>query len=75
MNPVPLFLIVVTLPMLLGGCDRLSMIGKEPVAEAKPELEGVNEEELEARDGIAYLKGTQSPNNGPWIRVIANYAR
>ena len=31
MNPVPLFLIIVTLPLLLGGC------GKEPVVEVKPE--------------------------------------
>ena len=34
---------------------------EEPVAETKPKLEGVNEEELEARDGIAYLKGTETP--------------
>ena len=61
MNPVPLLLIVVTLPLLLGGC------GEKP--------DGVNAEEVEDRDGIAYLKGTQSPNNGPWIRVIVNYAR
>ena len=31
MNPVPLFLIIVTLPLLLGGC------GEDPVAEVKPE--------------------------------------
>jgi len=30
MNPVPLFLIIVTLPLLLGGC------GEKPVAETKP---------------------------------------
>ena len=32
MNPVPLFLIAVTLPLLLGGCGV-----EEPVAENKPE--------------------------------------
>ena len=31
MNPVPLFLIIVTLPLLLGGCGV-----EEPVAEVKP---------------------------------------
>ncbi len=30
MNPVPLFLIIVTLPLLLGGC------GEKPVVEVKP---------------------------------------
>ena len=30
MNPVPLFLIIVTLPLLLGGC------GEKPVADVKP---------------------------------------
>ncbi len=30
MNPAPLFLIIVTLPLLLGGC------GEKPVAETKP---------------------------------------
>ena len=67
MQNLILFAVLVTLPLLLGGCDRLSMIGKEPVAEAKPELEGVNEEELEARDGIAYLKGTETPYTGKQI--------
>ena len=31
MNPVPLFLIIVTLPLLLGGCGE-----EDPVAETKP---------------------------------------
>ena len=33
MNPVPLFLIIVTLPLLLGGCGGDK---NEPVAETKP---------------------------------------
>ena len=32
MNPVPLFLIIVSLPLLLGGCGK-----EEPVADIKPE--------------------------------------
>ncbi|MDC0201162.1 hypothetical protein OAK04_02100 [Verrucomicrobia bacterium] len=58
MNPVPLFLIIVTLPLLLGGC------GEKHVSEVKPELEGVNAEELEEREGIAYLKGSDTPYTG-----------
>ena len=52
MNPVPLFLIIVTLPLLLGGCGE--------------KHEGVNLEELEiigdALNEIAYHKG--SPYTG-----------
>ena len=33
MNPLPLFLIIVSLPLLLGGCGEK----EEPVAETKPE--------------------------------------
>ena len=45
-----LLLLAISLPLLLGGC------GEKPVADVNPELEGVNTEELEERDGIAYLK-------------------
>ncbi len=62
MNPVPLFLIIVTLPLLLGGCGV-----EVPVTETKPKTEVVNEYELEARDGIAYLKGTETPYTGKQI--------
>ena len=72
MNPVPLFLIILTLPLLLGGCDRLSMIGKEPVAEAKPELEGVNQDELVLRDGIVYLKGSDTSYTGKVYGLYEN---
>jgi len=42
MNPVPLFLIIVTLPLLLGGC------GEEPVVEVKP----VEEKVLEVKEEV-----------------------
>ena len=58
MNPVPLFLIIVSLPLLLGGC------GEKAVAETKPELEGVNIKELEERQGIMHLKGSDTPYTG-----------
>ena len=41
MNPVPLFLIIVTLPLLLGGCGEKATV--EPVAEVKPVEEKVQE--------------------------------
>jgi len=68
MNPLPLFLIIVSLPLLLGGCGEKEPVTdvkpEEPVAETKPKTEGVNEEELEERDGIAYLKGSNTPYTG-----------
>ena len=90
MNPVPLFLIIVTLPLLLGGCGEKSspegskstsvnqtalseeVKPEEPVAEAKPELEGVNEEEIEEREGIIYLNGSDTPYTG---KVFMLYAK
>ena len=42
MNPVPLFLIIVTLPLLLGGC------GEKPVAETKP----VEKKVLEVKEKV-----------------------
>ena len=44
MNPVPLFLIIVTLPLLLGGC------GEKPVAEVKPVEEKQREVKEEAKN-------------------------
>ena len=60
MNPVPLFLIIVTLPLLLGGCGE--------------KHEGVNLEELEISgdifNEIAYHKG--SPYTGKSINYYEN---
>ena len=60
MNPAPLFLIIVTLPLLLGGCGEK----EEPVAEVKPESDSVNAEELEERESIMYLKDSETPYTG-----------
>ena len=62
MNPVPLLLIIVTLPLLLGGCGEKATV--EPVAEVKPKLEGVNLEELEEIESIWYLKDSETPYTG-----------
>ena len=58
MNPVPLFLIIVTLPLLLGGCGE--------------KADGVNAEEVEDRDGIAYLKGSDTPYAGKCHQLYEN---
>ena len=67
MIPVPLFLIIVTLPLLLGGCSI-----EEPVTETKLELEGVNAEELERRRYITYRKGSDTPYTGKAYSLHAN---
>ena len=84
MNPVPLFLIIVTLPLLLGGCGEKPVADvkpeepvaetkpEEPVAETKPELEGVNYFELEERKGITYIKGSYSPYTGKAYKFYEN---
>ena len=94
MNPVPLLLIIVTLPLLLGGCgEKKESVGEvnpveekqevkeeakleEPVAETKPELEGVNEKELEYRVEsdyeIIYLKDSDAPYTGKVFRLHEN---
>ena len=68
MNSVPFILIIVTMPLLLGGCGVeepvVEVKPEEPVAETKPELEGVNWDELERRGIIWYLKGSDTPYTG-----------
>ena len=68
MNPVPLFLIILTLPLLLGGCGEK----EEPVAEVKPESDSVNAEELEERESIMYLKDSETPYTGKSFRSHSN---
>ncbi|MBD29271.1 MAG: hypothetical protein CMO38_08485 [Verrucomicrobiaceae bacterium] len=71
MNPVPLFLIIVTLPLLLGGCGEKDKV--EPVAEVKTEIQSVNQKETEIRNnGILYLKGSDLPYSGKTFRLHIN---
>ena len=86
MNPVPLFLIIVTLPLLLGGCgEEESVVETKPVeekqqevkteesvAETKPKLEGVNFDELELRGDFFYLKGSDTPYTGKFFELYEN---
>jgi len=89
MNPVPLFLIIVTLPLLLGGCGEKPVVEvkpveekvlevkeevktEEPLAETKPKPEGVNREELEQRESIWYLIGSDTPYTGKSFELYDN---
>ena len=58
MNPVPLFLIIVTMPLLLGGCGE--------------KHEGVNVEELGQRESIWYLKDSETPYSGKFYALHPN---
>ena len=68
MNPVPLFVLAISLPLLLGGCEKLTV---EPVAVQKA-IEGVNAEEVEEREDIVYLKGSDTPYTGKVFRFHEN---
>jgi antitoxin component YwqK of YwqJK toxin-antitoxin module len=65
------FVVLAALPLLPGGCG-VEKPKVEPVAEVKPQLEGVNNEELEFNgvDGIAYHKG--SPYTGKTYSLHPN---
>ena len=56
MNPLPLFLIIVTLPLLLGGCGEKI----------------VTVEELEVREGIYYLRGSNIPFTDTYMTFHEN---
>ena len=77
MNPVPLFLIIVTLPLLLGGCGEKATV--EPVAEVQPVEEKVIEvkfiefKEIEKRDdGLWYRKTVETPYSGGAFTLHSN---
>ena len=77
MNPVPLFLIIVTLPLLLGGCGEKAIV--EPVAEVQPVEEKVIEvkfiefKEIEKRDdGLWYRKTVETPYSGGAFTLHSN---
>ena len=70
MKNLLLFALLLTLPLLLGGCGEKPTV--EPVAEVKPKYinpEGINYKELEFRgvDEMAYHKG--SPYTGKTFDV------
>ena len=84
MNPLRLLVLLVSLPLLLGGCGEKESVGKvkeevkpeEPVAETKPKLEGVNQDELERRgefpNFIYFIKGSDTPYTGKFYGLYEN---
>ena len=68
MNPLRLLVLLVSLPLLLGGCEKFTV---EPVAVQKA-IEGVNAEEVEEREDIVYLKGSDTPYTGKVFRFHEN---
>jgi antitoxin component YwqK of YwqJK toxin-antitoxin module len=58
MKSAPLFVVLVSLPLLLGGCGEKS---KE-----------VNQDELEEREGIIYLKGSDTLYTGKAYELYEN---
>ena len=70
MKTLHLFAVLVTLPLLLGGCGE--KITVEPVAEVGPQLDGVNLDQLEKREGIQYLSGSDTPYTGKAFALYEN---
>ena len=57
MNPLPLLLLAISLPLLLGGCG---------------EKEAVDHKLIEERDGIAYFLDSDTPYTGKTISLYKN---
>ena len=58
MNTLPLFLLAISLPLLLGGCGE--------------KHEGVNQKALELREGVNYLKYSDIPYTGKSFKLNKN---
>ena len=83
MNPLRILVLIVTLPLLLGGCGGDK---KEPVAETivDPIVNLLSKEELaraydfnklEEREGLEYLKGSETPYTGIGFELYENGQR
>ena len=68
MNPLRLLVLLVSLPLLLGGCGEKL----EVTDETKPKLKSVNYGELEQREGIYYLKDSDTPYTGKSFEFYDN---
>ena len=71
MKPLRLLVLLVSLPLLLGGCGEKD----EVTDETKPKLKSVNYGELEQRESIWYLKGSETPYSGKAFRWGGEYQR
>ena len=73
MNPVPLFLIIVTLPLLLGGCGEKPVAEVQPVEEKVIEVKFIEFKEIEKRDdGLWYRKTVETPYSGGAFTLHSN---
>ena len=79
MKNLLLFAVLLTLPLLLGGCGEKAIVEpvagrqtEEPVTKTKLKLENVDYNELEARKGIIYLKDSDAPYTGKMFRLYKN---
>jgi|TARA_B110000438_G_scaffold268040_1_gene283336 antitoxin component YwqK of YwqJK toxin-antitoxin module len=63
-------LLLITIAILSVGCGEKATV--EPVAEVKPKPEGVNAYEFEEREGIRYLKDSETPYTGKVISLYEN---
>ena len=70
MNPVPLLVLAISLPLLLGGCSKI--VTDSNFVQLFPELEGVNQDALEEREGIIYLKGSDTLFTGKAYELYEN---
>ena len=72
MNPSRLLVLLVSLPLLLGGCGG----SDEVTDETKPKLQSVNYGELRLRgsltEGIIYRKGSDTPYTGKAFEFYDN---
>ena len=69
MNPARLLVLLVSLPLLLGGCGEKPFVKSnkpetELVNDNQPETEAVNDTELVKRQGVTYRINSEKPFTG-----------
>ena len=70
MKPLRLLVLLVSLSLLLGGCSKI--VTDSNFVQLLPELEGVNQDELEEREGIIYLKDSDTLYTGKAYELYEN---
>ena len=63
-------LILISITILAVGCGEKSTV--KHVGKVKSELKGVTKKELENREGIDYLKGSDTPYTGKVFALYEN---
>ena len=75
MNPVPLFLLAISLLLLLGGCGEREDAENKPAKEEAPVEDTTKEvsiDEIEERVGVSYAKGATEPFTGTAIAYYSD---